>query len=91
MARFYLMIKALGTAPERVELDADDRDHALYLADGRSGDADIELWDGGNLLAEMSGKTPHLWTVRPCDGASVVGGRFEGAGTAGNGIAAGRG
>ena len=91
MARYYLMIKTLGAAPERVELDAVDRDHALYLAEGRSGDADIELWDGGNLIAQMSGTTPHLWMLRPCNGASVGSGRVEGAGTAGDGIAAGHG
>lgn len=91
MARFYLLIKSPGAAPERVELDADDRDHARYLADGRSGDADIELWDGGNLLAEMSAKAPHLWMVPPCGVASVVGRCFEKAGTTGDGIAAGRG
>lgn len=90
MARFYLMIKTLDAAPERVELAAIDRDHALYLAEGYSRNADVELWDGSNLLAEMSGTTPHLWMVRPCNGASVGSGRVEGAGTAVDGIAAGR-
>ncbi len=91
MARFYLMIKSLGAVPERVELDAVDRDHALYLAERYSRDADVELWDGSNLLAEMSRTTPHLWMVRPCNGASFGSGRVEGAGTAGDGIAAGHG
>lgn len=91
MARFYLMINTLGAAPERVELDAMDRDHALYLAEGCNRDADIELWDGSNLLAEMSGAAPHLWMLRPCNGASLGSGRVEAAGTAGDGVAAGRG
>ena len=91
MARFYLMIKTLGAAPERIELAAVDRDHALYLAEGFGRDADVELWDGNSMLAEMSGTTPHLWMLRPCNGASVGSGRVEGAGTAGNGIAAGHG
>lgn len=91
MARFYLMIKSLGTATERVELAAIDRDHALYLAEGYSRDADFELWDGNNLLAEMSRTTPHLWMVRPCHGASLGSGGIERAWTAGDGIAAGHG
>lgn len=93
MARFYLMVKPLGAMPERVELDADGREHALYLAERRSGAADIALWDGERLMASMSGAIPHLWMVTPSASPlnSGVSHRIEGAGTASQAIAVGQG
>jgi hypothetical protein len=89
MARFTLIIKPSVGAAERVELDAGDRDQALYLAEARGGDADIELWDGRTLLAEMSESTPHLWIVHSGDAASRIDAGIERTGPSGHGIAAG--
>lgn len=64
MRRFILLIKPSDTSPcRRLEFGASDRDHALYLAESHGGDADLELWEGETLLAEMSRASRGLWVL----------------------------
>lgn len=65
MERFILVVRHMAQPEERCAIDATDRDHALHLADLRAGDADLELWEGDRLVAEMSMAAPHLWMIKP--------------------------
>lgn len=69
MHRFYLLVKeSEAAAPKRVDIDVVDRDRALHIAESYGGSANLELWEGTNLVAEMSRAAPHLWILRPmCD------------------------
>lgn len=64
MRRFHLLVGGDAPAsPLRIEIDAEDPDQAICLAENYSRHGDVELWEGDRLIAQMDGNTPRLWKI----------------------------